>query len=179
MKRLGQWTIRVVVSGILLLGTYPAWGQGENPPASTEESGATSGHGMTLVEQTYREAVGEQIKSLHQERWQAALKDDGGFFERELANQYFGVGADGRVRTRAETIKGFKSGDIRYEAIDERDVKVDTYGDAAIVNSTASVKATIEGKPVNGSYRSTSVYVKEGGHWAEVSFQLTPVAKAG
>lgn len=179
MKRLGHWTIRIAVSGILLLGTLPAWGQGENPPASTKESGATSGHGMTLVEQTYRETVAEQIKSLHEERWQAALKENVGFFEQELANQYFGVGADGRVRTKAETIKDFNAGGIRYEAIDERDVTVDTYGDAAIVNSTASVKATIEGKPVNGSYRATSVYVKEGGHWREVAFQLTPAAKAG
>jgi hypothetical protein len=179
MKRLGQGTIRLVVSGILLLGTLPAWGQGENPPASTKESGATSGHGMTIVEQNYREAVAEQIRSLHEERWQAALKDDGGFFEKELAKQYFGVGADGRLRTKAETIKDFKSGGIRYETVDERDVKVDTYGDAAIVNSTASVKATIEGKLVKGDYRATSVYVKEGRNWREVAFQLTPVEKAG
>ncbi|MFZ3266378.1 MAG: nuclear transport factor 2 family protein [Terriglobales bacterium] len=177
MKRLGQWTIRVVVFGILLLGTLPAWGQGENPPASTAESGATSGHGMTLVEQTYQEAVEEQIRTLHEERWQAALKDDGGFFERELANQYFGVGADGRLRTKAETIKDFKTGAIRYEAIEERDVRVDTYGDSAIVSSTASVKAAFDGKLVNGSYRATCVYVKHGGNWREVAFQLAPVAK--
>lgn len=60
MKRLGQWTIRLVVSGILLLGTLPAWGQGGNPPASTKESGATSGRGVTAVEQTYRGRTSEE-----------------------------------------------------------------------------------------------------------------------
>ncbi len=179
MKILGCWTIRILACGLLFLGTIPAWGQGENPPASTSESGATSGHGMTLVEQNYKGAVEEQIEALHRERWQAALHDDAGFFEKQLADQYFGVGADGRLRTKAETVENFKSGAIKYEAIDEHDVKVDTYGDAAIMNSTTSVKATIQGKPVNGNYRGTFVYVKERGNWREVAFQLTPVAKEG
>jgi len=177
MKSLGCWTVRIVGSGILLLGTLPAWGQGENPPASMKESGATSGHGMTIVEQSYKGAVEEQIRALHEQRWQAALKDDVGFFERQLANQYFGVGADGHLRTKAETIENFRSGAIKYEAIDERNVTVDMYGDAAIVNSTAAVEATIQGKPVSGDYRATFVYVKQEGRWREAAFQLTPVAK--
>jgi Tfp pilus assembly protein PilE len=164
---------------MLVLGTLTAWGQGENPPASTKESGATSGHGMTIVEQTYKGAVEEQIRALHEERLQAALKDDAGFFEKQLANEYFGVGADGRLRTKAETIEGFKSGAIKYEAIDERNVKVDTYGDAAIVNSTASVKATIQGRPISGDYCATFVYVKDGGRWREAAFELAPVVKEG
>ncbi len=93
MKILGCWTIRILACGLLFLGTIPAWGQGENPPASTTESGATSGHGMTLVEQNYKGAVEEQIEALHRERWQAALHDDAGFFEKQLADQYFGVAA--------------------------------------------------------------------------------------
>jgi hypothetical protein len=180
MKILGCWTIRILACGLLFVGTLPAWGQGENPPASTTESGATSGHGMTLVEQTYKATVEEQIEALHKERWQAALNDDAGFFESQLADQYFGVGADGRLRTKAETVENFKSGVIKYEAIDERDVKVNTYGgDAAIVNSTTTVKATIQGKPVSGNYRATFVYVKEGGNWREVAFELEPMAKEG
>jgi len=177
MKISGRWTIRILACGVLLLGTLPAWGQGENPPADTAESGATSGHGMTLVEQSYKADVEEQIQALHQERWQAALHDDAGFFEKQLDDQYFGVGADGRLRTKTETVQSFQSGAIKYQAIEERDVKINTYGsDAAIVNATASVKATILGKPVNGNYRATFVYVKEGSNWKEVAFQLAPLA---
>ena len=43
------------VSISLLLAAL-AWGQGGNPPASTKESGKTSGHGMTAAEQTGRPA---------------------------------------------------------------------------------------------------------------------------
>jgi ketosteroid isomerase-like protein len=176
MNSLGRWAIRILVSGTLFLGTLPVWGQGGNPPASTKESGATSGHGMTAVEQTYKGAAEQQIRDLHEQGRRAALKDDAAFFEKLLANQYFGIGGDGRLLTKAEAIEEFKSGGVKYESIDERDVKVDAYGDAAILNSTASVKATIHGKPVRGDYRATFVYVKEHGNWREVAFQLTPVA---
>jgi len=44
--------IVLVVVAIQLLTTTLALGQGGNPPASTKESGATSGKGMTAVEQT-------------------------------------------------------------------------------------------------------------------------------
>jgi len=155
---MGSWTICTLVSGILALGALPAWGQGENPP------------------DFHSEPIEQQVRDLHGERWQAALNDDTGFFEKELANRYFGVAADGHLRTKAETIDALKSGSLRYEAIDEGEVGVNTYGDdAAIVNSTASIKGTIEGKPVNGKYRATCMYVKERGSWREVAFQLTPV----
>jgi hypothetical protein len=43
--------IVLALVAIPLLLVLPAWSQGENPPASTKESRATSGHGMTPVEQ--------------------------------------------------------------------------------------------------------------------------------
>ena len=179
MKRLSQWRIRVLFSGALCLGSLSLWGQGLNPPADTSESGATSGHGMTAIEQTYRGDIEQQIKALHEQGREAVLRGDAGFFEKHLADHYFGIGADGRLITKAEAIADFRSGNIRYASIDERDLRVDTYGDAAVVNSTASVKATIQGKPIRGDFRATFMYVKQGGDWKEAAFQSTPVAIAG
>jgi len=44
--------IVLAVVAICLLAAPSALGQGGNPPASTKGSGATSGKGMTAVEQT-------------------------------------------------------------------------------------------------------------------------------
>ena len=44
--------IALALVAISLLVVPPAWGQGGNPPASTKESGQTSGYGQTAVEQT-------------------------------------------------------------------------------------------------------------------------------
>jgi Lipocalin-like domain len=42
----------LLLATIWLLAVPLAWSQGGNPPASTKESGQTSGHGMTAAEQT-------------------------------------------------------------------------------------------------------------------------------
>lgn len=175
MKTLGKPAVSaLIVTLILGVGLLPAWGQGGNPPASTKESGATSGHGYTPVEQTFN--VEEQIRTLHDQTRQAVLHGDADFLEKHLASKYLGIGGDGRLRTKAETIQEFKSGAIKYESLDEHDVKVNTYGNAAIVNSIASAKLTANGKPISGDFRATFVYVKQGGNWKEVVFQATPVA---
>lgn len=180
MKRLGALTISIVIGSLVLsVCSLSAWGQGGNPPAFTKESGQTSGHGYTGVEQTFQENVEQQIKTLHDQGQQAALKGDASFFEAHLAASYFGIGGDGRLRTKAESIQDLKSGGVKYESIDERDVKVNTYGNTAVVNSTASVKLTSNGKSIGGDYRATFVYVKQGGNWKEVAFQATPVVQEG
>ena len=175
MKTLGGLRIFVGLAILALAASLSAWGQGGNPPANTEESKQTSGHGFTAVEQTYAGNAEQQIPALHDQGREAALKGDAGFFEKCLANSYLGIGGDGRLRTKAETLQDFKSGGIKYESIDERDVKINTYGNTAVVNSLASVKMINSGKPVNGDFRATFVYVKHDGHWEEVAFQATPV----
>jgi hypothetical protein len=178
MKKLGAFAISIFVGTLVLgVGSPSAWGQGENPPASTKAVGQTSGHGVTLVELSAQRDVEQQIRALHDQGRQAALKGDGSFFEEHMAASYFGIGGDGRLRTKAESIQDFKSGGIKYESIDERDVKVNTYGNTAIVNSMASVKLISNGKPISGDYRATFVYVKQGGNWREVAFQSTPVGQ--
>jgi hypothetical protein len=180
MKKLGALTISIFTAALILgVGLLPAWGQGENPPASTKAVGQTSGRGVTLVEQSVPENAEQQIRTLHDQSRRAALKGDAGFFEKHLADGYFGIGRDGKLRTKAESIQDLKSGGVKYESIDERDVQVNTYGNTAVVNSVASVKLIANGKPIDGDYRATFVYVKQGGNWREVAFQLTPVAQEG
>jgi len=180
MKSLRALTIFIFTGTLILgVGSLPAWGQGENPPADTREVGQTSGHGVTLVELRSQKDAEQQIRTLHDQGRQAALKGDASFFEQHLAANYFGIGGDGRLRTKAESVQDLKSGGIRYESIDERGVTVNTYGDTAVVNSMAAVKLTSNGKPITGDYRATFVYVKQGGDWREVAFQATPVAPEG
>ena len=173
--------IALMLIAIPLMAASAAWGQGGNPSASTEESGAISGHGMTAIEQTAKESGGSvelHIKTLHEESRQAALKGDAGFLEKYLTDDYLGIGGDGRLITKDQDLQMLKSGAIKYEAIDERDVKVRVYGDTAIVSALASVKLTVDGKPIRSDHRATFVWVKQEGNWKEASFQATRIAPA-
>ena len=82
------------------------------------------------------------------------------------------------MRTKAEVIQMYKSGAVKVEEITERNLKIRTYGDTALVNTEATVKLTINGKPFSGDFRAIFVWVKLKGSWKEVAFQTTPVAPA-
>lgn len=176
MKGLGRLTISILTSGVLVLGAWarPAWGQGGNPPASTKESGATSGHGMTGVEQTLGN-VEQEIKSLQEESRKAALKGDASFLEKYLADDYVGIYGSGAIATKDQAIQDLKSGAIKYESIDVRETKIRTYGNTAIVDSLASLKLTRHGKPISGDFRTTFVWVNQKGNWKRVTSQTTGV----
>jgi len=125
-----------------------------------------------------KENPAEQINALHEQSRKAALKGDTSFLEKYLADDYIGVGGDGRAFTKTESIQRRKSGAVKIESIDELAVKIRMYGDTAIVNSLASVRGMIDGKPLTGDSRATFVWVKQKGNWKEVAFQSTPVAPA-
>jgi uncharacterized protein (TIGR02246 family) len=171
----------VLVVVCLLLTVPPTWGQGANPPASTRESGQTTGNGMTAVEQTGKTSGGtveQQIKALQAQLTQAFLKSDTTFFEKYFADDYTAIYAAGKLYTKAQVIENFKSGATKYESIDEREAKIRTYGDTAVVNSLFSVKGVTNGKPFSGDIRNTRVWVKQNGDWKLVAFQNTQVASA-
>jgi len=151
-----------------------------NPPASTKESGETSGHGMTAAEQTGESGgnVEQQIKTLQEQGKQAALKGDSSFAEKYFAEDYVGIGGNGQMRTKAEVIQMYTSGALKYEAIDERNVRIRAYGDTAVVNTEATVKATLNDKPISGDFRAIFIWVKSNGSWKQVAFQTTPIAAA-
>ena len=100
--------IALMLIAIPLMAASAAWGQGGNPSASTKESGAISGHGMTAVEQTAKDSGGSvelQIKTLHEQSRQAALKGDAGFLEKYLTDDYLGIGGDGRLITKDQDLQ--------------------------------------------------------------------------
>ncbi len=149
--------------------------QGGNPPARTKESGKTSGHGMTAVEQVGPAEAESEIHELDQQMRQAALKGDASILEKYLASNYVGVGADGKEVTRDQAIQTRKSGAVKYEIIDLRDTKVRLYHDTAVVDHLATVKGSRDGQPFGGDYHVTFVWVTQGGRWKLASFNSVPV----
>ena len=177
MKKVSLIVLPVVA--IYLLSAPLALSQGGNPPASTKESGATSGKGMTAIEQTGKGGGGtveQEIRSLIDQTVEADLKADASFFEKHYAGDTTIIHGDGKMSTKAEEIEGFKSGAVRYESLDIREAKIRAYGNTAIVNLLTAVKANIHGKPVSSLVRDSRVWVKQDGIWKCVAFQATRVA---
>src|ERR1700687_4382469 len=150
----------VVVAVICLLAAPLAFAPGGNPPARTKESGKTSGHGMTAVEQTGRENVEQQIAALSDQFSQAFGKADTGFMEKYFADDFTGIHSDGKLLTKAQEIDNVKSGALKWESVDTHESKIHAYGDTAVRIALASSKGTLGGKPYSGDYRTTQGWVQ-------------------
>jgi ketosteroid isomerase-like protein len=176
-------SVKLVVLALVaisLLVVLPAWSQGGNPPASTKESGATSGHGMTPGEQSGKSSaanVEEEIKKLETERAAAVVKADIATLEAQTADDYSLINANGQVMDKKETMNAIKTGQVKITSDELSDLKVRVYGHVAVITGKADVKGTLSGTEVNGPVMFTRVYVKKNGRWQSVAFQQTRVSK--
>jgi ketosteroid isomerase-like protein len=82
----------------------------------------------------------------------------------------------GEIDTKRQQEKKIKDKDLVFEAIDPKEVKVRVYGEAAIVMGLYHIKATLNGRTVDGVFRNTEVFAKQAGRWRCVFNQVTPVA---
>jgi ketosteroid isomerase-like protein len=84
---------------------------------------------------------------------------------------------DGSTLSREQALAALRSGDLKYESVVAEDRTWRTFGnDTAIVTSRATLKASLKGQDVSGTYRATTVLRKAGDRWVIVSTHLSPLA---
>lgn len=119
--------------------------------------------------------VEQQITELSDQGKDAALKNDTSWVEKNAADDYAAILGNGAMVSKAEVVQMRQSGDVKYESIDVSDRKVRSYGNTAVMNGTATIKGTLKGNDISGTYRITQVWVKQGGGWKLVNMQSTKV----
>jgi hypothetical protein len=149
MKRVQQ--IALVLITLSLLVVPMAWSQGGNAE--------------------------QQIKTLGEQLNAATLKADTSFLEKVLADDYTGVRGDGSVLTKAQEIEKYKSGAIKYETNEIKDLKIRVYGHTAVSTSLSSSKNIRDGQQHIGTTRNIRVWVKQNGNWKCVAYQTTRVSQ--
>ena len=120
--------------------------------------------------------VEQSIKALTEQLTQAALKGDVATVDKLLADDAIGINGFGGTSTKADVLELYKSGKLKYEAIEISDMKVRVYGDTALVNATWNVKGHLGATDLSGQWRIVRVWVKRKGQWQSVSFQATRIA---
>jgi ketosteroid isomerase-like protein len=141
------------VTALLLLFSLPCFAQG-----------ATSGQGKGSAEQ--------QVQDLVEQRRQAAVKGDAASLDATTADDYVRVSPNGQLVTKAEFLEATRNS-IKYQSIEETDVKIQVFGNTAVITSVADLKGTVQGQDISGKYRVTQVFVKRGGKWLAVHFHAT------
>jgi uncharacterized protein (TIGR02246 family) len=144
------------VSVLFLFAASVALGQ--------QSAGAQHGEGM---EQT--------IRQLDHERIQAQIHADAKALDRLYSGDFIGVGPSGRVRTKAQVIADFTSGELKFQSITTDEVQVRVYGDTAVETGLSTMIGQDKGKSVPRDTRFTRVWVKQEGNWRLVANHYSTV----
>ena len=109
------------------------------------------------------------LKQLDQERIRAQIGADAAALDRLYAEDFIGIGPSGTVRTKAQVIADFTSGNLRFQSITTDEVQWRVYGDTAVETGLSTMNGQDKGKTVPRDNRFTRVWVKRQGRWQLVA----------
>src|SRR5204862_2839821 len=127
-----------------------------------------------------KRSVDLAIRQVDHERIQAQIEADAEGLDRIYADDFIGIGPSGTVRTKAQVISDFTSGDLKFQSITTDDVQVRVYENTAVETGLSTMVGQDKGKAVARDTRFTRVWVKQQGRWRLVanhySSQTTPIS---
>lgn len=108
--------------------------------------------------------------------YQAYMKRDLEWFEKNTADSYMGVGLDGQPYNKAKMLEMMKKDQNKYASVKLSDVDVQVNGEMAVMTGVYHIKGTDpDGKPIDMKMRFTRTLAEEGGRWRAVAGQSTPI----
>lgn len=120
----------------------------------------------------------QQIKALEDEGNQAALKGDSAWGKAHSTANYTFVDPQGGTATA-----GGNMPEPKFTGLDVSEQNIRVFGNAAVVIEKAAVKGSVTtpsgDQSIDGDYRVTHVWVKDGGQWKMASGQVTKIAGGG
>lgn len=102
----------------------------------------------------------------------ATFKKDAKALDLLYAKEYTFIDQTGKVYDKQQDISEVISGNYKLETPSVlSDIKVNTYGNVTVVKGLNTVKATMNGKDISGTFRFVDVFVMRDGRWQCVSTQ--------
>lgn len=103
--------------------------------------------------------------------------NDANAVDRLTTPDYTFVTPAGGVQSAEQRIAPLRSGDLKYESVKYDEVKIQIYGDAAVVTARVTVKSHLKGVDIGGLFRSTLTLIKNQGEWRLVASQASAIAQ--
>ena len=117
----------------------------------------------------------EEILALETARIKAMCDLDIDQLKEILSDDLTYTHSTARQETKSEFISALTSGRTKYQSIDREDVKVQQYGETAVVTGHAKFHVNANGNDVRFQVKFTDVYVKLGEKWQMVAWQSTKI----
>src|SRR5688572_15058521 len=118
----------------------------------------------------------EEIAALNKEWMRSYVKRDTAFLKQYLAEDYVGTFPNGTVLDKRGEIAALESGAVVITDMRPSEMKVQLYGEAAVITGRSAIEALVNGAAESGEYRFTDVWIKQGARWQAVASQVTRIA---
>jgi ketosteroid isomerase-like protein len=121
-----------------------------------------------------------QLRVLLQEFLDGAARNDKAIHQRFWADDVIYTSAQGVVRNKAEILKHVEEPqppDAPKMTYSAEDVKINDFGDWAVVNFRLVAKSEKDGKTETTNYRNTGTFRRRNGPWQAVAWQATKIAE--
>lgn len=115
------------------------------------------------------------VLKLEQEWVDALIKVDIAKLEQLYADTLVYTHSSGSVDDKAKYLANLKAGGTKYVSIDREDIKVNVYGDTALVTCHALIKLKANGTDRTVDARMIHIYAKVKGRWQMVAHQTTKI----
>ena len=121
------------------------------------------------------DSVEQAVMQMEEDLRVAVTKGDMKTYGRIVGDDYVYTNQDALVRTKAQVMSDYDSGNLKYESLKFDEIKVHAYGDTAVVTGRSTTTGKDNGKEFAGQFRYTRVYVKRQGSWQIVATQSTRI----
>jgi ketosteroid isomerase-like protein len=120
-------------------------------------------------------STAEAVKQLEHDWTDAEIAGDVEKLGQILADDWMGIGYDGKRDTKQAVLADLKSGKSKLESAEFGPMDVKVLGNVAVVQGSDTEKSTIGGKDTSGKWVWMDVFVKRGGKWMAVRSQSAMV----
>ncbi len=120
-------------------------------------------------------SVSQAIKQLEHDWVDAAKAGDTDKLGQILADDWTGIGYDGKKQTKQSLLADMKSGASKLESFEFGPMDVKVLGSVAVVQGSDTEKSTTNGKDSSGKWVWMDVFVKRDGKWVAVRSQSAMV----
>ena len=109
--------------------------------------------------------MGESVLEVHEARVRALVAGDLDALDRYVADDLTFTTPHGTVLTKPMVFDRVRSGRMKVDHMEVDDLSIREHGDAAIVTYRAVTRYSDDGVMVDGTVRSTTIYLRREGVW--------------
>ena len=120
-------------------------------------------------------STSQALKQLEHDWTDAAKAGDTDKLGQILADDWAGLGYDGKKATKQSMLADVKSGTQKLESLEFGPMDVKVLGRVAVVQGSDTEKSTTKGKDSSGKWVWMDVFVKRDGRWVAIRSQNAKV----